>query len=159
MFYMAKIYSPTYFRIASCTRLAILNTAMFHWDGIRLLTLTRSESCQRNRLFFHDFLPAMASDHTSMNYNRAFFENRCVHNLLTLSLSARTCWQWVGPKLHSLLSAHRLIGAYFLTTESDKCIRLLTRLYGILSYMYRTLAKEGPLRNVGPPPTLGSISC
>ena len=24
---------------------------------------------------------------------------------------------------------------------------------------YRTLAKEGPLRNVGPPPTLGSISC
>ena len=26
-----------------------------------------------------------------------------------------------GPKLHCLLSAHCLIGAYFLTTESDKC--------------------------------------
>ena len=24
---------------------------------------------------------------------------------------------------------------------------------------YHTLAKEGPLRNIGPPPTLGSISC
>ena len=41
------------------------------------------------------------------------------------------CWQWAGPKLHSLLSAHRLIGAYFHTTESDKRMRLLTRLYGI----------------------------
>ena len=27
------------------------------------------------------------------------------------------------------------------------------------SYMYRTLAKEGPLRNVRPPPDFGSISC
>ena len=43
------------------------------------------------------------------------------------------CWQWVGPKFHSLLSAHRLIGACFLTTDSDKCMRLLTRLYGMLS--------------------------
>jgi hypothetical protein len=25
--------------------------------------------------------------------------------------------------------------------------------------VYRTLAKEGPLRNVGPPPSFGSISC
>ena len=40
------------------------------------------------------------------------------------------CWQWVGPKLHSLLSTHCLIGACFLTTESDKRMRLLTRLYG-----------------------------
>ena len=38
---------------------------------------------------------------------------------------------WVGSKIHSLLSAHHLIGAHFLTTESDKCMRLLTRLYGI----------------------------
>ena len=30
-----------------------------------------------------------------------------------------------------LLSAHHLIGAYFLTTKADKCMRLLTRLYGI----------------------------
>ena len=32
----------------------------------------------------------------------------------------------------SLLSAHRLIGACFHTTESDKRMRLLTRLYGSL---------------------------
>ena len=31
--------------------------------------------------------------------------------------------------------------------------------YGIAICIYRTLAKEGPLRNVGPLPTLGSISC
>ena len=36
----------------------------------------------------------------------------------------------MGPNFHSLLSAHHLIGAYFLTTESDKCMRLITRLYG-----------------------------
>ena len=33
------------------------------------LCLDRSER-QRNRLFFHGFLPAMASDHTPMNYYR-----------------------------------------------------------------------------------------
>ena len=26
-------------------------------------------------------------------------------------------------------------------------------------YIYRTLAKEGPLRNIGPSPTLSSVSC
>ena len=35
---------------------------------------------------------------------------------------------WAGSKICSLLSAHHLIGAYFLTTKSDKM--LLTRLYG-----------------------------
>ena len=38
---------------------------------------------------------------------------------------------WAGSKLYSLLSAHHLIGAYFLTTKSDKRMRLLTGLYGI----------------------------
>ena len=68
----------------------------------------------------------MASYHTLMNYFRAYSKNRCVYNLLALSLSARTCWQWARPKRHSLLSAHRLICACFLTTESDKRMRLLT---------------------------------
>ena len=31
---------------------------------VRTLDFDRSESRQRNRLFFHSFLPAMASDHT-----------------------------------------------------------------------------------------------
>ena len=42
--------------------------------------------------------------------------------------------QWAGPKFHSLLSAHHLISAYFITTESDKCMCLLTRLYGNCSH-------------------------
>ena len=39
--------------------------------------------------------------------------------------------RWVGLALPFLLSAHHLIGAYFLTTEGDKRMRLLSRLYGI----------------------------
>ena len=38
---------------------------------VRTLDLDRSESHQRSRLFFHSFLPAMASNHTPMNYYRA----------------------------------------------------------------------------------------
>ena len=128
---MARINLPTYFRIASCTRSALLNTEMFHWDGFGLLTSTGSESPKKSTVF-HCFLPAMASDHTPMNYYRAYSKNRCVYNLLALWLSVRTCWQWAGPKLHSLLSAHHLIGACFLTTESDKRTHLLTRLFGTL---------------------------
>ena len=36
-----------------------------------------------------------------------------------------------GAKIfHSLSSAHHLIGTYFLTTESDKRMRSIARLYG-----------------------------
>ena len=38
--------------------------------------------------------------------------------------------RWVGSTLPFLLSAHHPIGAYFLTTEGDKRMRLITRLYG-----------------------------
>ena len=48
---------------------------------------------------------------------------------LTVALSSDGR-EWAGQKLHSLLSAHHLIGAYFLTSESDKRMHLLTRLYG-----------------------------
>ena len=37
-----------------------------------------------------------------------------------------------GSTLPFLLSAYHLIGAYFLTTEGDKRMRLLTRVYGIV---------------------------
>ena len=47
---------------------------------------------------------------------------------------------------HSLLSAHHLIGAYFLTTESDKRMRLLTRLYGMWSMIvYTTIPYIDPM--------------
>ena len=101
-------------------------------DGVGLMTSTFEASCLECWLFFHGFLPVMASDYTSTNYYESFFKSRCVQNRLALWLRARTCWQWAGPKLHSLLyvNAHHLIGAHFLTTNSDKCMRLLTRLYG-----------------------------
>ena len=129
MLCMTRICSPTCFRIASCTRLAILNTVTFHWDKFVLLTSTSKRVLPKKSTIFPRFLPAMASNHASMNYYRAYSKNHCVHNLLALWLSARMCWQWAGPKLHSLLSAHYLIGTYFLTTESDKRMHLLTRLY------------------------------
>ena len=53
------------------------------------------------------------------------------------SLTSRTSTRvrlrnrWAESKLRSLLSAHHLIGAYFFTSEDDKRMRLLTRLYGI----------------------------
>ena len=131
---MARTSLPIYFQITSCTRSAILNTVMFHWDWFGFLTLT-SKWVSPKKLFFHDFLPAMASDHTSMKYycNRAYSKNHCVHNLLALWSSAQTCWQWARPKLHSLLSAHHLIDECFLTTKNDKRMHLLTRLYGIIT--------------------------
>ena len=92
-----------------------------HWCSTEMGSDSRpwlwSESRQRSQLFFSSFLPVMASDH---NYYRAFSKNRCVYNLLALWLSAWTCWQCAGPKLHSLLSTHSLIGACVLSTESDK---------------------------------------
>ena len=38
-----------------------------------------------------------------------------------------------GAKLHSLLSAHHLIDAYFLTSEGDKCISACDRLLMVFS--------------------------
>ena len=148
MFCMAKICSPTYLRIIGCTRLTILNTVVFHWDGFGLLTLTLKHVSPKK---LASFLPAMASNYTSMNYYRAFSKNRCIYNLLAMWLSAQMCWQWAGPKLQSLLSAHCLIGTYFLTTESGKGMCLLIRHYGMAypghtdSMMFCTFTKKGPL--------------
>ena len=80
-----------------------------------------------------------------MGYYRAYSKNRCVFNLLALWLSTRTCWQWAGPKLHSLLSAHCLVGTCFLTIESDKCRRLLTRLYSTTIRIYHSVQGKHPL--------------
>ena len=78
------------------------------------------------------FLPAMAFNHISMTYKLELLKNHLIHNLLAMCSSVRMYWQWVWPKLHSLLSPHHLIGTYFLTTESDKrmCLLTLTILYG-----------------------------
>ena len=77
------------------------------------------------------FLPAIASDHrlSSITYKLELLKNCRAYNLLAMCSKTQTYWQWARPKFHSLLSAHHLIGVYFLTTESDKHICLLTRLY------------------------------
>ena len=72
----------------------------------------------------------MASNHTFVNYNSSGLHTHRLQTCWLVSSSASLCQEWVGPKFHSLLSAHHLIGAYFRTTESNKHMRLLTRLYG-----------------------------
>ena len=80
------------------------------------------------------FLPVMASDYSFTTYKLELLKNCWVHRFAFLVLEdivyARMYWQWVGPKFHSLLSAHHLIGPHFLTTDNDKHMHLLTRLYG-----------------------------
>ena len=128
---MGIICSWTYFETASCTRVAILDTMTFYCDGGQTFDLNFEASFAKQDCYFPSFLPAMASNHTSMNYNGVVLKNHGVHKLLVLCSSAQTCWQCVGPKFHSLLSAHHLIGAYFLTTESNKHDTYLTRLYSM----------------------------
>ena len=130
---------PTYFRIASCMRSAILNTAMFHWDRFGLLTSTEASLAKEvgyfSTVFFQRWLPIILP--------------RTITELIPRIAVFITCsfvierWQWAGPKFHSLLSAHRLIGACFLATQSDKRMGLLTRLYGIVFLAFRNPKKWG----------------
>ena len=82
--------------------------------------------------FSTGFLPAMASDHSSLTNTLERLKSRWILTCWSCARSierspnSRTYWQWAGPKIHSLLSAHHLIGVEFLTTESDKRMRLLT---------------------------------
>ena len=81
-----------------------------------------------------NFLPVMASNHTSMNY---------ITDLFSRIIKFITCWPSAqafkradsgqGQNFTPYLSAHHLIGTYFLTTESDNYKRMcvLTSLYGI----------------------------
>ena len=121
------------FQIATWTRLVILDTVMFHWDRLGLLTSTSKWVSPKTVSYFSPF---SSSDGYRSYFHellqRLFQESLYVHNyllalwlrnyLLALWLSAQMCWQWVGPKVYSLLSKHRLIGSYFVTTESDKRI-------------------------------------
>ena len=72
----------------------------------------------------------MASNHTFMNYNISGLRTHNFKPASLVSLSAHSYQQWAEPIFHSLLSTHHLIGTCFLTTESDKRMRLLTRQYG-----------------------------
>jgi hypothetical protein len=127
MLCMGQICSPTYFRIASCTRLAVLNTDVPLRRG-RTLDLDFKVSLTEeidyfSTIFFQWWLPIILP----WTIAELFCKDRQVHNLMALWLSARTCWYWVWPKCYSLFSAHHLIGAYFLITKSDECMHVLTR--------------------------------
>ena len=71
MLCMANICSQTYFEIARCTRVAVLAQ---HHDAllqrVGLLTSNLKRILPNKTAIFSNFLPAMASNHTSMNYNR-----------------------------------------------------------------------------------------
>lgn len=65
--------------------------------------------------------------------------------------------RWAESILHSLLSARHLIGAYFLTTEGDKRLRLLTRLYGTYVSCLTFLRFAGSLEDAWRPLFIISI--
>ena len=77
---MANTSSSTYFEI---TRVAMLNIVTFYCDGVGLFTSTL-KWVSPNKMailvgfaeqdgYFSSFLPTMASNRTSMNYNRELF--------------------------------------------------------------------------------------
>ena len=75
--YMASICLPTYLQNISYTRVPILNIVMFFWDGddLRLFEVSLAYSRQDD-YFSTDFLPAMASDHSSMTNKLDLLKNR-----------------------------------------------------------------------------------
>ena len=118
---MANISSLTYFEIAmcSCTRVAILDIVTFE---VALLTSTSKRVLPNMTANFPVFcqwcLPIILLIHTSMNY---------ITELFSRIAKFITCWPCAralecadsgrGSNIHSLLSAHHLIGTYFLTTK------------------------------------------
>ena len=130
---MANIYSPTYLEIASCTRLAILaryHDALLQWG--RTLDLNFEASFAKQDGYFSSFLPVMASNHTSITIRELL-------SRIAKFISCRLC-AWAlehadsgqGQNFTPIKLTSSNIGAYFLATESDKCMHLLTRLYGML---------------------------
>ena len=104
---------------------------MFYCDGSQwTLDLNFEVSFAKQDSYFSSFLPAMASNHTSMNNNSCCQESLSSY-LAGFALKHSNVLIVGGAKIHSLLSAHHLIGAYFLATESDKRMRLLIRPYGM----------------------------
>ena len=57
---------------------------------------------------------------------------------------------------HEDVISLQILFVYFLTLPS---LLILQIVFFILVHYYLILMKEGPLRNIGPPPTLGSTSC
>ena len=63
------------------------------------------------------------------------------------------------PCFHGLLISKVLHSICNTRAENLVMLVIGVRMHTMYTCMNRTLAKEGPLRNVRPPPTLGSISC
>ena len=127
-------------RIISATWECLYSTlwSSFGTGTVRLRVPSKSRGLATRRLFFHGFSASDGRfDHSSMTYKLEFLRNHWVHSLMATCMMCSinwTYWQWAGPKFHALLNAHHLISAYFITTESDKCMCLLTRLYGNCSH-------------------------
>ena len=115
------VCSPTYFRWPAAQQ-------WLAWYAQHCLRLRRVELLPNKTAIFRSFLPAMSYFH---ELQQSCPQDSPNSQLAGLVLERSNVLTVGGAKLHSLLSAHHLIGAYFLTTESDKRMRLLTRLYGI----------------------------
>ena len=113
--------SQPIYRIISTTWGCLYSTSWYSFGMgmVRLFEASLEDSWQDD--FFTNFLPAMAFDHDSMTYKLGLLKNHWVHNLLAMCSSTQTYWQWARPKFHSLLSAHLLIGAYFLSLVPIPC--------------------------------------
>ena len=53
---MANISSSTYFEIASCMKVAILNIVMYYFDGVRLLTSTSKQVLTNKTVIFQFYV-------------------------------------------------------------------------------------------------------
>ena len=112
---------------------------MFYRMGmVRLfeVSLRRRSTSDKTTIYPWLFCQRWSPDHGSMTYKLELLKNCWVDKFAYLGrvlediVYAWTYWQRAGQiKFHSLLTAHHLIGIPFLITESDKRMRLLTRLY------------------------------
>ena len=119
-------------RRSQCT---VNNLGLRHLVRIMEVSVIGGVRCWR---FHCILLAAMASNHTFMNYNSSGLHSHRLHTCYMYLGSLESLERLLvlimgGANFHSLLSAHHLIGTYFLTIESDKCMCLLTRRYSILN--------------------------
>ena len=99
--YMHCMYACTCKHTQEC----LYSTSWYSYGTgtVRLFKASLAADSRQEDSFSMDFLPAMAFDHSSIAY-KIDLKNRRVHNLLAMSVldwsSARTYWQWAGPKFH-----------------------------------------------------------
>ena len=120
---------PTYFQIASCTRVAVFNIVMFYYDGVGLLTLTSKHMFEAS-LTEQDgyFSTVFLANYGFQSYFHEIAEFTTCAGLVFKCLNMLIVGR---ANFHSLLSTYRYptFNAYFLIIKSDKHMHSLTRFY------------------------------